>query len=387
MARRSSPIRGRFLAAAGVAGAAMAAALPAWYLARRLAREGFDPARDHAPAVLDLQVTAVSDQTVTLRNAAKTPAVPAGTPGIHLLQGARGWGYAGNVIESNGVIAIRDYRHGAGDVRADDYARLDTSAHPIDPLQAHGIEFQQVEFESPLGEFPAWYIPGEGESWAILTHGKGADRREALRILPTLVEAGLHCLVITYRNDSGTPPAPSGRYTYGHDEWEELDGAARFALARGARDLVLAGYSMGGAITLSFMAKSSNASRVSALILDAPMTHLGDTVTHGARLAGVPLRVLSVSNRLVARRYGFRWADFDYLRTLADLRVPVLLFHGDDDRTIPVELSDTVARMRPDLVRYVRVPGAGHVRAWNTDPDAYIRAVREFVATRVRPAE
>lgn len=365
---------------AGVAGALVA--VPGYYLARRLHHEGFRPERDRVPDALDLQVTAISDELVTLRRAAKAPALAPDAPGQYLLQGARGWGYTGPVLESNGLIAIREYHPGPGDIRAGDYVRLDGWAHPDDPMEAHGLPFEDVTFESPLGRFDAWYLPGTTETWAILTHGKGATRRESLRMLPALADAGFHCLVITYRNDAGQPSAPRNVYSYGRDEWEELDGAVSYALGHGANDIVLAGYSMGGAITLSFMANSAQTARVSALILDAPMTHLGETVTHGARLAGLPTRFLAVSNRIAARRYRFRWADFDYLGTLSELKVPVLLFHGDADRTIPVELSDSIAALRPDIVRYVRVPGAGHVRSWNINPEAYLETVTDFVRTR-----
>jgi len=147
---------------------------------------------------------------------------------------------------------------------------------------------------------------------------------------------------------------------------------------------VLAGFSMGGAITLSFMANSPNSAAVSALILDAPMWHLEKTVSSGARAAGVPERVLVLSNWLSAIRYRFSWADFDYHSTLSDIHVPILLFHGDADRTIPVDLSDAAAALRPDIITYIRVPEAGHVRAWNIDPEAYRQAVLEFVRTRRR---
>lgn len=368
-------------AIAGGLGAAVMA-IPALYLARRLHTAGFDPASDRKPDALDLQITAISDQTVTLRRATKAASVAPDVPGQYLLEGARGWGYTGRVVDSNEVIAIREFRRGGGDIRAGDYARLDSFAHPSDPAVAHGLSFEDVAFTSPLGEFPAWYVPGTTSTWAILTHGKGADRREALRIMPALVESRFHCLAITYRNDEGVPAAQHGRYSYGRDEWEELDGAVAYALARGASDIVLVGYSMGGAISLSFMEKSPNADAVSALILDAPMTHLEETVAHGARHARLPIRFLAVSNRVAAKLYRFAWDDFDYLRTLPSLRVPILLFHGDADRTIPVALSDNLARMRPDIVRYVRVPGADHVRAWNIDPERYLSTVKDFVRTR-----
>lgn len=366
--------------AAGIG--AFVVAAPGVYLARRLHREGFRPDVDRVPDALDLQVTAVSDETVTLRKAAKTPATAADAPGEYLLQGARGWGYAGRVIEANAIVAIREFRRGEGDLRAGDYARLDAFAHPGNPLEAHGYAFEDVTFDSPVGRFDAWYVPGTNQTWAILTHGKGADRREGLRLLPALVESGFHCLLITYRNDEGQPASLRGAYSYGRDEWEELDAAAAYALGHGATDLVLAGFSMGGALTLSFMAKSEHAGRVSALVLDAPMTHLEETVYHGARVARVPTRLLAVSNRLAARMYRFRWTDFDYLETVRQLQVPVLLFHGDSDKTIPVALSDRIAEMRPDIVTYVRIPGAGHVRAWNIDPAAYLDTVKQFVRTR-----
>ena len=369
---------------AAVAGAIASAvvALPALYLARRLETAAFSPARDHRPSALDLQVTAVGDETVTLRRAEKSPYIRPDEPGRYLLEGARGRGFAGRVIESNELIAIREYRHLDGVTRAGDFARFNPFALPDDPKAAHGYDFDEVRFTSPLGEFPAWHIPGSTGTWAILTHGKGASRGEALRILPAFVDSGFHCLAITYRNDAGQLPSRRRRYTYGHEEWEELDGAVRYALSQGATDIVLVGYSMGGGITWSFMAKSDHAGAVSALVLDAPMTHLEQTVTHGARLSGVPPRFLKVSNRLAAFIYRFRWSDFDYLKTLPGLRVPVLLFHGDADRTIPVELAEQVAVARPDIVKFVRVAGAGHVRAWNIDPDGYVATVREFVRTR-----
>lgn len=369
-----------------VAGAIATAvlALPALYLAKRLETAAFSPARDHKPSPVDLQVTAIADETVTLRRASKSPSIEPDAPGRYLLEGVRGRGFVGRVIESNGVIAIREYRHHDGATRAGDYARMSGFALPDDPGVAHGYEFGEVTFASALGEFPAWYIAGSSDTWAILTHGKGADRRETLRILPALVESGFHCMAIAYRNDEGQLPSARRRYTYGHEEWEDLDGAVTYALAHGAKDIVLVGYSMGGGITFSFMAKSDRASAVSALVLDAPMAHLEQTVAHGAHLSGLPTRFLKISNRVAAFLYRFRWSDFDYLRTLPGLRVPVLLFHGDADRTIPYQLSEQVAAARPDIVRYVRVAGAGHVRAWNVEPETYLATVREFVQTRRR---
>ncbi len=365
--------------AAGAAAAAGAFLAPAFQLARLLDRQAFDPANDRLPAPFTVTVTAIAPGRLTLRPAPGAPAGAHREPGRYLLEAARGRASLGPVLEENGVVAIRPFTPLEGELRPGDFARLDSFAFPGDPRQAHGIEFQDVAIHAPLGAFPAWYVPGSRDTWAIMVHGKGANRRETLRLLPLLAEAGYPCLAITYRNDEACPPAPGGRYTYGRDEWEELDAAARFALDLGARRFLLVGYSMGGAICLSFMERSDLAPRAAGFIFDAPMLDFRTTVAHGARQRRLPLRYLALSNRIAARRYGFNWDDFDYRRTAMDLQRPVLLFHGDADPLVPVELSDSLAAARPDIVRYVRVPGAGHVRAWNVDPEGYADAVRAFL--------
>jgi pimeloyl-ACP methyl ester carboxylesterase len=366
--------------AAGIAAAGAALLAPALVLARELRRAGFDPLADRQPDPFSVRITAIAPGRVSLRRG------PAGAPDAHLepgrylLEAARGRGFLGPVIETNGIVAIREFRYLDGDLRPGDFARLDSFAFPGDPREAHGIAFDEVTYSSPLGQFPAWYVPGSRDTWAILVHGKGANRRETLRLLPLLAEVGFPALAITYRNDEGCPPAPNRRYTYGRDESEEVEGAARYALERGARRFLLVGYSMGGAITLSFMERSDLATNVAAFILEAPVLDLRTAVAHGARQRRVPAPYLALGNRFAARRYRFDWDDFDHRRTALDLRVPVLLFHGDADPIVPIETSHAFAAARPDVVHYVRVPGAGHVRAWNVDPEGYAGAVRAFLA-------
>ena len=367
--------------ALAVAGGGLAATVlaPGMAVAHRLLHSGFDPRTDRIPGPLDLEITSLGPCRVTLRRAAPTFASHPAEPGHFLLRGARGWGHAGPVIDVNGVLAVREFRHGRGSLRPGDRVRLDSFAFDGDPLTAHGLAFEEVRFTSALGEFPAWFVPGQRDTWAVMTHGKGADRRETLRLLPVLAQLGIPSLAITYRNDEGCPPAPGGLYTYGRDEWEELDGAVRYAIDRGARKILVVGYSMGGAISLAFMGRSSLASHVAALVLDAPMIDLSRTVEHGARRSGIPTAVLPISNRIAARRNGFDWHDFDHFGTACGLSVPVLLFHGDADPTVPVATSDALAAARPDIVRYVRLTGVAHVRAWNRDPGNYSQAATGFL--------
>ena len=80
-------------------------------------------------------------------------------------------------------------------------------------------------------------------------------------------------------------------------------------------------------------------------------------------------------------RFGIDWRALDYLDRVDEIGVPVLLFHGEEDRLIHQRLSDRFASARPDLVTYVRVADAGHVRAWNVDAERYKARVQDFLET------
>ncbi len=141
---------------------------------------------------------------------------------------------------------------------------------------------------------------------------------------------------------------------------------------------------MGGAIAVNFLYESPLAERVRSVILDAPMLDFEATVDWGARDAGT-FGFLSATGKVIAQvRFPIDFNELNYLKRAGELAVPVLLFHGDADPTVPVTTSDALAEARPDIVTYVRVADAGHVRSWNADPDAYEASVRGFLE-RVAP--
>ena len=128
-----------------------------------------------------------------------------------------------------------------------------------DPEQAFGLPFQSVSVDTPGGPAPAWLIPPAANaapdgSAAIFVHGIGGAREDGYPYLRALHEAGLPVLLITYRNDPEAPRAPDGLRLFGLTEWEDLDAAALWLQARGARKIVLVGASMGGGIVGQFLA-------------------------------------------------------------------------------------------------------------------------------------
>ena len=331
----------------------------------------------HNPAKYEVEVVALEDSRVALRF--PKDADPRKEPRTMGLQWPGGYARVGETLEIDGQKAIREYAPLEGALAVGDRVRFDKFAYPGDPTRAHGISFEEIRFASPLWELAAWQVDGSDDTWVIFVHGKGSSRGEALRILPVVQGAGLTSLVITYRNDAGAPKDPSGRYQYGRTEWEDLQAAARYALANGADDLLLVGYSMGGGIIASFLYQSPLADQVVGVILDSPMLDFGATVDLGAQNKNLPGFLTAVAKTISRFRFNLNWGALDYLSRVDEISVPVLLFQGAEDETVPVRTSEMLAESRPDVVTYLLFEGAPHVGAWNVDPETYEAAVREFV--------
>jgi pimeloyl-ACP methyl ester carboxylesterase len=297
-----------------------------------------------------------------------------------------GYGQVSTVVAADADSVTRAFLPLTGSPPVGILVAFDAFAYPDDPAVV-GIDWDTVTYDSGLGPADAWYVDGTGSTWAIFVHGRGASPAEALRALPIYVAAGFPALVITYRNDPGAPEVPDRLARFGATEWEDLEGAVRYALDHGAAHLVLVGYSMGGAIVVSFLLHSGLANLVEGAVLEAPALSLGAMVDARAGETSLPLIpvrvpvVLTATAKWIASwRFGVNLGEVDYTGRAGELNTPILLIHGDEDGDVPVALAEAFAAARPDLVRLEVFPGAGHVKAWNVDPERYQTVVADFLA-------
>lgn len=350
-----------------------------WYLSNLIRDGGLVP--DHEAPKLDLEIVAIADGRITLR--AGPDADEDGRwsrDGLYGLERAAGYDQVGPIVRTEETDVVRRFIPLSDNVSQGDMARVDSYAFPDNPREAFGLAFEEITYTSPLGDFSAWLVGGTEDTWVIMVHGRNAHRREALRMLPEVAELGLPALVINYRNDEGLPADPSGYYRYGRTEWLDLEGAVKYALEHGALDIVLVGYSMGGGIVVSFLYESDLSGVVRGVILDAPMLDFGATVDLGASRRGYPGVVSALAKAFAGFRFDIDWKATNYLDRVDELRAPILLFHGDEDTTVPISTSDKLRDAQPDLVEYLKVSGADHVGAWNKDQETYEDAVSRFLA-------
>lgn len=260
--------------------------------------------------------------------------------------------------------------------------RLETSVWSTDPATAHDLEYTEVRIPTELGDAPAWLVPATSSTWVVAVHGRGGTRAEALRVMPVLHQLGLPVLAVTYRNDEGAPRSPDGLYHLGDTEWRDVEAAVRYAREHGARNVVLYGWSMGGAIVGQFLGRSADAGDVAAVVLDAPVVSWTKTLELQSRNRGVPEQLVPVAELVSDWRVDLEFSRFDLVANPPAHRPPTLLFHGGADGTVPVQASRDLAAAADRLdwpLRYVEVPAAEHTAAWNVDPESYDRALTEFL--------
>jgi len=380
----------RLAVGAAVAGAssAVAAGLVAAAAATVFARKVVTPQAERPD---DVEVTAVTDSTVTLQ--ANDETVQPGSFGV--------WQRTGGTHVQVGPVSGHDLAMGTvtrpilrvdhGRLRPG-RARWNQYFFAGDPRSALGLDFEQVEIAGDSGPLHCWLVPGAqvspGQTWAILIHGRGATREECLRALPVLHRLGVTSLVAGYQTTAGLPTAPVGRYHLGDREWQDVESAIVYAAGQGAAEIVLIGWSMGGAIAMQTVSRSWTAERVKGIVLDSPVLDWRDVLAHQARVNGLPSAVGRLGQAVLSHRSAWRLAGtqapvdldrLDWVTRAAELAHPVLLIHSPDDEFVPSGPSQRFADARPDLVTYLQVDGARHCKEWNVDPEAWDAAVARFL--------
>jgi hypothetical protein len=223
----------RLLAVVGSLGAG-------WYFSEKLLKPSRSQKSGYDIEVFDFEA----------ENVALSTSDNARRNGTYGLEGTEGYGQVGKVLQEDMFRITREFHPMWGTLKPGD-ARLDSYAFPHNPERAYGMKYQEIQVSSEFGELPAWYVEGTKNIWMIFIHGRGAERSEGLRILPTIVEQGFPSLIITYRNDPEAPKSLDGLYHLGQTEWRDLEAAADYAFTKGAQDLLLVGCSMGGTISPS----------------------------------------------------------------------------------------------------------------------------------------
>lgn len=385
---KQNPAFGVLLGVSGavLAGAVVTAAAGVGVLAAVMAKRVVTPPklREDDTAILAVDTDA---GTITLESTADSV-----LPGEYSLWFSANTGHArvGEIVaRSDTTVTRRLLRVDYGDLSSRVRGRLGGWLY-LGPEDL-GFPFQNVLVPTGLGQAPAWLVPAEEPSdrWVIQVHGRAVRREETLRAVPVFREAGYNSLLVSYRNDGDAPASSDGRYGLGDTEWLDVEAAIAYAARRGATDVVLMGWSMGGAIVLHTLTRTSHSDIVSGVVLESPVVDWADVVAYQAVLLRLPKPIAQAAMHVMGQRWGgvvtgqavpIDFSRLDFLVRAEELNRPILLMHSDDDGFVPANGSRALAALRSDLVTFVRFDVARHTKLWNYDKERWELSIRSWLS-------
>jgi uncharacterized protein len=234
----------------------------------------------------------------------------------------------------------------------------DTASPPV-PAD---VEVVRIDTSDGL-TLTAWFLAAEDPvSTVLVAPGNAGNRGLRLPLARGLVDRGHAVLLLEHRGYGGNPGSPS-----------EAGLAADAVAARTHLDqrrdvdddrIVHLGESLGSAVVAGLSVDRPPA----ALVLRSPFPSLVEVARR--QLPFLPVGILLRD----------RFATIDHL-TAVD--VPVLVVAGEDDRTVPFDLSDRVAEASG--AELVNIEAADHNDPALLDGDDYLSAVDRFVREHLGP--
>lgn len=210
-----------------------------------------------------------------------------------------------------------------------------------------------------------WWLPHPDPRAPTLLYLHGTFRNlyrnhpkiEALRA------AGFSVLAVDYRGwGESTPLIPSEASILADADsaWAELVRRQPDPTQR-----VIFGHSMGGGVAIDLASRKRHRHDYGALIVESTFTSMPDV----AAAVGAVGTIASWITR----------QKFDSLSKIGQVDAPLLMLHGQHDKTVPVELGRKLRDAARPGVRWVEVPGGGHSWLHRDAPQLYQQAVRSIV--------
>jgi fermentation-respiration switch protein FrsA (DUF1100 family) len=239
-----------------------------------------------------------------------------------------------------------------------------------DPAKMN-LKFEEVHFPSYDGtSLYGWFFHHSDSSRPakavlLFAHGNGGNISSQFPNIGFVLDEGYDYFVFDYRgygSSEGSRPVPK-------EAVGDTIAALRWTDARAKKDhvpLIAYGQSLGTALMLEALIEEKATIHPKLIVLDSPFLSYEWAAAsvlsqHWLTTLFQPFAFLAVSDE---RAPGIR------IRELAP--TPILIFHGDNDRTIDIRLGQETYDAALPPKEFVRVPGAGHIQSlWVPDYQKY----------------
>lgn len=223
------------------------------------------------------------------------------------------------------------------------------------------LSYEDVFFQTSDGvRLNGWFVPGSGRSATLLwfhgNTGNIADRVDNIALLHDRL--GISIFIFDYRGYGRSEGSVSEEGTY-------RDAEAALAYLRSQKDvnpakIILFGRSLGAAIAVELAAKEPCA----GLLLESPFTSVKEMADSAFPLFPVG--------------FFFR-TKYDALSKIKQVKVPVLILHGDRDEIVPFSMGRRIFEAANEPKTFFTIKGAGHNDTYQMGGGAYLLALDRFI--------
>jgi uncharacterized protein len=223
-----------------------------------------------------------------------------------------------------------------------------------------GVPFDQCFIDTPDGcRLSAWHLcPSDPLASIIYFHGSGGNLGVRAEVLVDLYRRGLQVFAVDYRGFGWSTGTPSEKGLF-----VDVAATVDFFSANFRRfrcPVVYWGRSLGGC----FAAAASRHTKPDGLVLETAFPSKASLLEDSSRFRFV---------RFFGR---YKLDTVSFLRGHA---FPILIIHGDKDRTIPMRQGQLLYRQLDGPKEFLAIDGAGHIDIHIVDPERYMNGILGFV--------
>ena len=261
---------------------------------------------------------------------------------------------------------------------------LKRAASWLEDKQLEDVEITSMDGLSLKGHLLR--CPEETDRVVLAVHGYTGDWRDLTIFAPFYYDHGWNVLFV---NDRGHGESEGNFVGFGSQDRKDVLGWIQFLISRfgPSVQILLHGWSMGGAIVLLAGAEKELPPQVKGIVADCSYTSALEQFESVCRKkASVPpdilLRGADLSAALMA---GYRLRDCAPIDSVDQINIPVLFVHGSGDEFVPCYMTDRLyhACKSPEK-KILTVKGAGHCMSYLEGKQEFQQALEELMETACR---
>ncbi len=247
-------------------------------------------------------------------------------------------------------------------------------------------EFTITSFDG-LKLYGRYYEYQKGAPMELMFHGyRGSAERDLCGGIQRCFAIGRNVLIVDQRTSC---KSEGSIITFGIHESKDCLAWIDFAIQHFGKDvkIILTGISM-GASTVIMAAGHPLPENVVGVLADCGFSSARAIIIKCIKQMHLPVALVYPFVKLGATIFGhFNLEAYSPIEAIKKCRVPVILFHGENDDYVPCEMSRMNYEACNAPKKLVTIPGAGHGLSYIIDPKRYLEELSEFFTKNGVPTE